>query len=449
MGGGGAGFGIMRDDQPITLGIRFGYHGSVAPLVLRPEDRRQHLEVIGRSGTGKSTLLLRMIEQDITAGRGFAVIDPHGALAEAVLDMVPPQRTWHVRYFNPADTDYPIGLNLFDRVPTAWRHLAVSGVAAAFKSIWPESIFDRSMDILINTTQALMEIPGTTLLSIPKMLKHPEYRRFVVGRIEDPVLKDFWLNEYETRGDRFNTEADAPILNKVRRFLTTPLVRNIVGQRTTAIDFRYTMDNRRIFIANLSKGTLGANNATLLEAILVNCIELAALERATVAKEARAELPDFTLYIDEFQNLATESFSQTLSEIRKYKLSVVLAHQFFGQISPAVRSAILANVGSMVAFRIGQEDAEIVAKEFQHDFTPDELTSLPNHHVCARLMEYDEPSVPYTGRTEQPTTNAFRGSSDAIVRFNRKRYSHPREKVERWITEFLGGGDDGDDVLFT
>ena len=296
---------------------------------IKTDDRRRHIYIVGKTGMGKTALLENMAIQDIQAGRGVGFIDPHGEAAEKLLDFIPKTRINDVVYFNPADIDYPISFNVMERVGLEHRHLVTSGLMGVFKKIWPDVWSARMEYILNNSILALLEYPNSTLLGVNRMLAEPEYRKKVVDRVTDPVVKSFWVNEFARYAQRYEVEATAAIQNKVGQFISNPLIRNIIGQVSSKIDMRAIMDGGKILIANLSKGRIGEDNSRLLGALLITKLQLAAMSRVDIPEEERR---DFYLYVDEFQNFATGSFVDILSEARKYRLSLTLANQYISQL---------------------------------------------------------------------------------------------------------------------
>jgi hypothetical protein len=425
----------MSDDDMTWIGERFGWGGSTAtPFGIRRADRRQHLYALGKTGTGKSTLLEQLILQDIGAGEGVALLDPHGDLAERLLDFIPPWRTDHVCYLDPADLAHPVGFNILAGHPPERRHLAVSSVVSAFKGIWRDSWGPRLEYILANAVAALMELPDATLLHLPRLLADDGYRTRLAERLADPVLRRFWLEEFAGYDRRFRAEAIAPVQNKVGQLAMSPLMRNIFGQASSALDPRFTMDNRRILVANLAKGKLGEDKASLIGALLVASFALAASSRADTPEALR---PDFYLYADEFQSFTTDSFAGILSEARKSHLSLALFHQFEDQLPEPVRRAVFGNVGTLIAFRVGQRDAEHLAAEFEHDLTAADLTSLDRFEIAVKLLEHGRQGVPFRARTTAPEAVA-NGRRDLVIRQSRRHFARPRAKVERAIARITG-----------
>jgi len=416
---------------------------------VKRKDRRQHMYVIGQSGTGKSSLLHNLVIQDIANGEGLCVVDPHGELVEGVLSMIPEERIKDVVYFNPADTDYPIGFNILELPDPKYKHLVASGLMGIFTKIWSGVWSARMEYIMNNAILALLDTPGTTLLGITRILVDKDYRQKIIANVKDPVVKAFWINEFEEWKDQFRNEAIAPIQNKVGQFLSTPIVRNIVGQPKSTINILDIMNSGKIFLVNVSKGRIGEDNSALLGAMLITKIQLAAMERVRIPEDERV---DFYLHVDEFQNFATDSFANILSEARKYRLNLILAHQYIGQLtttgSTIVRDAVFGNVGTMLMFRVGAADAEFLSKEFEPEFTPTDMVNLPNFNVYLKLLVDGFRSRPFSAQTLPPFK--LKSSTDvenAVITNSRKIYTKQVWSVEREIMSWSGvGGDDGDDA---
>lgn len=435
----------MAPSDPIFIGTRYGYAQSVGELCFTVADRRQGVRILGAPGTGKTTLMARMIEQDIAAGRGFAVIDGQGRLAQLVLDLIPESHTRRAAFFSPADVEHPIGLNIFHRSDDAdTANLAVSHTIGVFKRLWPEAFFARSEDILGNTVQALCEVPGATFLSIPRMLNDDHYRKTVVAKITDPVIRDFWSVEYANRGDRFNIDADAPVLNKVRRFLASSLLRNIVGQRKSAIDFAMVMNQDRMFVADLCQARAGEGEMTLIGTLLLASFTMPTLRRLALPAAQRSGLQDFTIYVDGFQHFANDALTRILSVCSEANISLVVAYQYSGQLPESVQSA-LETMGTTIVFRAGGDDAERLSLLLEKDFIPGELVALPNGTFCARVLQEGQSSFPLKGFLPVHELSS-KGRSGAIVRASRERFGHPRANVERWVSEFFQVAEPQDDA---
>ena len=404
---------------------------------IKEEDRRKHIYIIGKTGMGKSTLLENMAIQDIAAGKGLGMIDPHGELAEKLLDYVPKERVKDVVYFNPADTEFPVAFNVLEKVGEDQRHLVAAGLMGVFKKIWPDVWSARMEYILNNTVLALLEYPNSTLFGINRMLSDKEYRKEIISKIKDEVVKNFWTQEFAKYTERFAQEATPAIQNKIGQFITNPLIRNIIGQEHTSFDMRKMMDEKKILIVNLSKGRVGESNSHLLGAMLITKLYLAAMSRVNIPEEERA---DFHLYVDEFQNFATDAFADILSEARKYRLSLALAHQYIGQLvtdtSTKVRDAVFGNVGTMIVFRIGAADAEFLEKEFAPEFIIEDLVNLPFAGVYLKLMIDGVTSRPFSAQTLAPMEKQAVSFRKEIIEFSREKYGTPslqvREKITAW-----------------
>lgn len=355
--------------------------GGRASFGLSRNDRRQHVYVVGKTGTGKSTLLRNMILQDIEAGEGVGIIDPHGDLALELLDHVPPRRSRDVVYFNPADQDRPIGLDLLRAVPEERRHLVASGLVSAFKNVWSDSWGPRLEYILYACIAALASVENATLLGAQRMLTDEHYRWWVLRQVDDPMARSFWEDEFAGYDKRFLSEAVAPLQNKIGQLVMSRLIRNIVGQVASRIDLRYIMDHRRIFIANLSKGNLGEDKSNLLGSMLVTAFQLAAMGRSDVATGERT---DWFLYVDEFQSFATDAFASILSEARKYRLSLTLSHQYTRQLRDPIRHAVFGNVGTMISYRVSDADARVLHREFGGSDSARAFTDLANFEARVR-----------------------------------------------------------------
>ncbi len=431
-------------DKSTTFIGKCNFRGGDRIFGVKVKDRRQHTYVIGQTGTGKTTLLKNLVLQDIRAGKGVAVVDPHGQFVDEVLDEIPEERMKDVVYFNPVDVDFPIGFNVIEVPDAKYKHLIVSDLLGIFTKIWANVWSARMEYILQNCILALIDTPGTTLLGIPRILVDKDYREKIVSNVKDPVVKSFWMHEYEQWRDQFRSEAIVPIQNKVGQFLNTSFIRNIVGQETSTLRIADIMNEEKILLVNVSKGEIGEDNSGLLGAMIITKIQLAAMERVRILEEERK---DFYLYVDEFQNFATDSFANILSEARKYRLDLVLAHQYIGQLvtstSTKVRDAIFGNVGTFISFRVGAPDAEFLETQFAPEFTQADLIAQPNHHIYLRLMVDGVTSRPFSAATLPPLkfeTNP--GIKERIMQSSRERYARPRVQVERDIAQWSGIVDD-------
>ena len=409
------------------------FRGADQRFGIRAKDRLRHVYIIGKTGVGKSTLMENMIAQDIMNGNGVAFLDPHGSSAEKMLDYVPEHRMKDVIYFAPFDVGYPIAFNVLDETDPDKRHHVANGVLSVMKKIWVDAFSGRMEYILQNVMLALLEFPGATLLGINRMLTDKEYRKIVIENIKDPSVLAFWRDEYMKWDDRYQREAGASIQNKVGQFTSNPLIRNIIGQEKSSFDIRDVMDNKKILIANFSKGLLGEQNAQLLGSMLSTRIYLSAMSRAELTPEQMDQAPPFYLFVDEFQNFANDSFADVLSEARKYKLSLTMAHQFIAQMPDVVREAIFGNVGTMISFRIGPEDAEHFAREFSPTFTEEDLTNLGFAQIYLRLMVGGLSSKPFSARTLAPIAKPPVSVKAIAFQNSRHLYANERSDVEAAI----------------
>jgi len=410
---------------------------------IKTDDRRRHMYIVGKTGMGKTVMMENMAIQDIQAGRGVAFIDPHGEAAENLLDFVPSKRINDVIYFNPADIGYPIAFNVMEEINPEHRHLVAAGLMGVFKKIWPDVWSARMEYILNNTILALLEYPNSTLLGVNRMLADADYRKKVVERITDPVVKSFWVKEFAKYTQRYEVEATAAIQNKVGQFISNPLIRNIIGQVKSKIDIRKMMDEEKILIANISKGKIGEDNSRLLGALLITKLQLAAMSRVDIPEEERK---DFYLYVDEFQNFATEAFCNILSEARKYRLVLILGNQYIAQLeemtptgrSTKVRDAVFGNVGTIVVFRVGAEDAEFLEKEFTPEFTAQDLVNLGKYNIYLKLMVDGLASRPFSARTLPPIPKPAESNKEKIIYISRERYGTPQKIIEEKISKWTG-----------
>ncbi len=387
--------------------------------------------IVGKTGMGKTTLLENMAVQDIRNGEGLGIVDPHGSFAEKMLDYVPKERIKDVIYFNPSDIEHPIAFNIMEDVGQEHRHLVASGLIGVFKKLWPDVWSARMEYILNNALLALLEYPDATLLGVNRLLADKEYRKMVVANITDPVVKAFWEQEFAKYTDRFAAEATPAIQNKVGQFTANPLIRNIIGQPKSGFDFRRAMDEKKIILMNLSKGRIGELNSQLIGAMLITKIYLAAMSRAA---DSHAEWSDFYLFVDEFQNFATESFRDILSEARKYKLALVLAHQYIAQMDETVRDAVFGNVGTHIVFRVGPADAEFLETEFTPEFTTDDIVNLGFASVYLKLSIDGVPSRPFSAATLPPILKQGESYKNEIIEHSRKNYCGLQQEVEKSIS---------------
>ena len=429
--------------KDLTYIAKTNFRGAEQMFGIKRPDRRQHMYIIGKTGAGKTAFLKNMALQDIENGQGLAIIDPHGEFVEEILDNSPPHRINDVVYFNPADMEFPVSFNIMEASDPRYKHLIASGLIGIFTKIWANVWSARMEYILANSILALLDTPGTTLLGIPRMLVDRDYRQKIINNLKDPVVKSFWVNEYEEWDSKYRNEAIAPVQNKVGQFLNVSFVRNIVGQGKNTIDIDEIMNNQKILLVNVSKGRIGEDNSAILGAMLITKIQLSAMERVRIPEDDRK---DFYLYVDEFQNFATDSFVNILSEARKYRLDLIIAHQYIGQLvtdtSTAVRDAVFGNVGTMISFRVGAADAEFLEQEFTPEFLQNDLIRLPNYNVYLKLMIDGISSRPFSAKTIAPVPVVLDDKKrEEIIRISRSKYAHSVSFVEQEINRWAGNMD--------
>ncbi|MFZ2522298.1 MAG: type IV secretion system DNA-binding domain-containing protein [Minisyncoccia bacterium] len=425
-------------DNDITYFAETDARNKKVKFGIKAKDRLKHLYVIGKTGMGKSTLLENMAIQDIQSGNGLAVIDPHGSMAEKLLDYVPENRIDDVLYFAPFDLDYPISFNIMEDVGADKRHLVVAGLMATFEKIWADAWSARMAYILQNTLLALLEFPGATLLGVNRMYTDKNFRNQVVDNIKDVAVRSFWVDEFTKYTDRYTQEATPAIQNKIGQFASNPLIRNIIGQSKSSFNLRDIMDQKKILIMNLSKGLVGEGNAKLLGSMLITKIYLAAMSRADLSAKEMISTPNFYFYVDEFQSFANKSFADILSEARKYKLNLTIAHQYIEQMEEEVRDAVFGNVGTMITFRVGAFDAEVLEKEFFPTFTASDLVNLGFAQVYLKLMIDGVSSQPFSARTIAPIPKPVISYKNAVIKSSRDQFGRSRIDVEKEINEWHG-----------
>ncbi|HEV8666665.1 MAG TPA: type IV secretion system DNA-binding domain-containing protein [Candidatus Paceibacterota bacterium] len=426
---------MPQDPDKITYFASTNSRGESVPFGIKRKDRARHMYVIGKTGMGKSTLLENMAIQDIRNGEGMAFIDPHGGTADRIMEYVPEHRKKDVVYFAPFDMEHPIAFNVMEDVGYDKRHLVVSGLLSAFKKLWVDSFSARMEYILSNTLLALLEYPGATMLDVNRMLVNKNYRKKVVDNVKDPIVKDFWNGEFANYSDRYTQEATPAIQNKVGQFTSNPLIRNIIGQPKSSFDLRELMDQKKILIINLSKGRVGDTNTQLLGSMLVTKIYLAAMSRADVSASTLAQLPQFYFYVDEFQNFANQSFADILSEARKYKLNLIIAHQYIEQMEEEVRDAVFGNVGTTIAFRVGPFDAEVLETIYQPVFMATDLVNLGFAQIYLTLMIDGVGSPPFSATTLAPFDAPPTSYVEEVIANSRKQYGKSRAEVEAAIQQ--------------
>lgn len=431
----------LYDKNRITYFAETDRRNKRVPFGIKADDRTRHMYIIGKTGMGKSTLIENMVVQDVRNGEGFAFIDPHGKSAALLLDYIPEERIKDVVYFAPFDTDNPISFNVMEDVGSDKRHLVANGLMSAFKKIWgPETWSARMEYILMNALLALLEYPESTLLGVSRMLTDKAYRKKVVDNVKDPSVKSYWVDEFAKYSENYAKDAIPGIQNKLGQFTSNPLIRNIIGQPKSSFDLRKMMDERKILIVNLSKGQLGEGNANLLGGMIITKIYLAAMSRADLTESELKRLPNFYMYVDEFQSFANESFADILSEARKYKLALVVAHQYIKQMDEKVADAVFGNVGTQIMFRVGAPDAEVLEKEYAPVFTAEDMVSLGFTQVYLKLMIDGVASHPFSAVTIGPIAPPKKSLREEVLVSSRAVYGHPREKIEKAIADWYAAG---------
>lgn len=416
----------QNDHNPVTPLAVTNWRDIRRKFGIKEKNRRGNMYIIGQTGTGKSTLIANMVISDMEQGNGLALIDPHGDLAQTVLRYVPQRRISDVIYFNATDLEYPIAFNPLLQVPRDKRYLIASGLISVFKKIWPEFWGPRMEHILRHSLLTLLDCPESTLLDLPRLLTESDFRREMFHYVTQEAVRRFWTDEFDKYAAWLKSEATAPILNKVGQFLTSIPLRNIVGQSQNTFDLRRVMDEGKILIVNLSKGQIGEDTCALLGAMLVTEIQLAALSRADVEEHKRRP---FYLSVDEAQVFITSAVADMLSESRKYGLAVTAANQFSAQLDEGVRSAILGNVGTLIAFRVGVEDADLFAQEFYPVFSRSDLVNIPNHHIYLKLMIDGVSSVPFSATT-LPLPQKGCSFVDQIMSMSRAKFANQQRTVD-------------------
>ena len=423
--GGEDGVTVLGQTDYRDLKVQFG---------IKRRDRVRHLYLLGKTGTGKSTVFKNMFISDVLAGDGACFVDPHGDTVEELLSYIPPNRVQDVVYFNPTDTEHPVGFNLLELKDKSQRDLIADGVVEVFKKQFGDSWGPRLQYILTNTVATVMEAQGTTLLAVPRMLTDKNYRKFILKQVSDPILYKFWEEEFAqmSENNRLLSEAVSPIQNKVGRFISSAVTRNIVGQVKSTIDLREIMDNKKILLVNLAQGRLGEETASLLGGMIITRLQATAMERVDIPEDERT---DFYLYVDEFQNFATESFAKILSEARKYKLNLTMTNQYIDQLPLTVRQAIFGNVGTLASFVVSQADAGILEKEFAPVVSSDDLVSLDAYAMYIKLCIDGMTSIPFSAKS-LPIRFEKHDLRDEIVLKSREKYGMPKNEIEEKIVKW-------------
>lgn len=386
----------MAKSNSITYFARTNHRNSGRLFGIRRADRRSHMYVVGKTGMGKSTLLGTLISQDMEKGEGLALFDPHGDLVEEVLAMVPAARQGDLVYLDVPSESSGLHFNPFEGVPEERRALAAAGMVEVFKKLWPDDWGPRLEHLLRNVVFALLETPEATFGDIPRILSDKEYRRGVAKGLSNEMVRSFWEHEFAGYSPAFRAVVTAPLENKVGAFLTDPRLHSILTGTRSSFDLRFLMDEGKILLVNLAKGKIGEGPASLLGSLLVSHIALAGLQRADAQEEKRR---DFFLYLDEFQTFTTLSLATMLSELRKFRVNLILSHQYLSQLETEIRDAVFGNAGTFISFRVGALDAPLIARELSPTFEVDDLVGLPNYHIYLRLMIDGEPSKPFSAVT--------------------------------------------------
>lgn len=437
----------VANENPVVLFGETNFRNKKVTFGIKMDDRRRHMYIIGKTGMGKSELLKNIAIQDIQDGRGLAFVDPHGDPVEDLLDYIPQERIKDVIYINPADLEYPIAFNVMESVDSDKRHLVADGIMAVFKKLWID-LWSARMEYILNyTILALLEVPDSTLLGINRMMAEKEYRKWVVEQVKDPEVKAFWIQEFEKWDPKYRMDATAAIQNKIGQFVSNIVIRNIVGQTKSSFDIRQAMDEQKILLINISKGRVGEDASRLLGGLLITKIQIAAMSRVDVP---RAERKDFVLVVDEFQNFATASFANILSEARKFNLSLVIAHQYVTQMEEGVRDAVFGNVGTIVAFRVGAEDAELLEKEMSPEFMATDIVNLGKRQIYLKLMIDGVASKAFSAVTMDTIAPLPISPRTQVIDFSRSAYAKNRKDIEEFILKWrepIGGFSGGVDSI--
>ena len=425
---------VDKNDRDINFFGATDYRGQKVEFGLKREDRRRHMYLLGKTGVGKSTLFKNMFISDVLAGEGACFIDPHGETVEELLDYIPKERIKDVIYFDPGDTKNPIGFNLLELNDPSQRDLVADGVVEVFKKQFGMSWGPRLQYLLTNAVATALEAQGTTLLTVMRLLMDKNYRKFILKQVKDPILVKFWEEEYAqmSQNSKLVSESLAPIQNKVGRFLSSSVIRNIVGQVKSSINLRTIMDEKKILLVNLAQGKLGEESSALLGGMIITRLQSTAMERIDIPIEQRN---DFFLYVDEFQNFATDSFAKILSEARKFRLNLTMTNQYIDQIPLTVRQAIFGNVGTLSTFVVSQSDASILSNEFSPIFSADDLVSLESHSMYTKLCINGMTSKPFSSKSLNIRYNKF-GNKQEIIQATRDLYTVPKEVIEDKIMKW-------------
>lgn len=429
------------DPKDVSFFAVTNFHNQYLKFGIKREDRRRHLYIVGKSGCGKSKLLELLIISDILNGEGVGVLDPHGDLIDNVMKYVPEHRMKDVVVFNPADMEYPIGFNPIESVEPEYRQHVAMGFIEIFKKMFGDNWTFRLEHVLRYTVLALFDYPNSTVFGILKMLTDKNFRQRVVAHVQDTVVKNFWVNEFAAWSEKFDNEAIVPVLNKVGQFVSTALVRNIVGQPKNRMDMDDIMNNQKILLMNVSKGNLSEEISGLIGSMIITSLYRSAMKRAAMPEEQRK---DFYFYVDEFQNFATHTFGEILSEARKYRLNLCVSHQHLGQLDDYTKSMVFGNVGSMISFRVGAEDAFNLEREFTPVLKANDIINLGVREFYVKMTIDGKLRDPFSGYTlaVPKVTNDL---SAQIIENSRKTYGMPKDEVAKLIEAM----DKGDGATYT
>lgn len=427
----------IPQNLPLNQGRIYGltdYRGIHHPFGVKQEDRRRHMYILGKTGSGKSVLMKNMVAGDILDGHGFAFIDPHGDAVEEILNMIPVHRKDDVVYLDPSDVNFPIAFNMLDAKEGESVDLLADGIVTVFKKYFGNSWGPRLQYILTNTIQTLLYCQNVSLLAVQRMLTDQNYRKFLLKQVDDPFIRKFWEEEYAemAKNPRLITETISPIQNKVGRFLSSTMIRNMIGQVTSSIDLQEIMDNRKILLVNLSQGKIGEENSSLLGGMIITRLYSNAMQRANIPETQRK---DFYLYVDEFQNFATETFVKILSEARKYGLNLIVAHQYIDQLIPSIQDAIFGNVGTLLNFVVSPKDAARLEKEFSPHLSAEDLVNLERFRFSSKMTIDGSQSVPFTGISLAPNYTNY-NLKDEIVSLSREKYAKPKDSIESKLNKW-------------
>lgn len=404
------------------------YRNIHIPFGVKQIDRRRHMYILGKTGSGKTTLMKNMIVEDIIEGKGVGIIDPHGDLIDELLNLIPEERAKDVVLIDPSDIDFPVGLNMLDLKPGETKELLADGIVSVFEKYFGESWGPRLHYILLNVILTLLNCQNVSLMAVPRILVDKNYRKFLLKQVKDPFLLQFWEQEFSAldQNKKMLTEAISPIQNKVGRFLNSPMVRNMFGQIKSTIDLSDIMNSQKILLVNLSQGKIGEENSSLLGGMIVTRLYTNAMQRANIAQENRK---DFYLYVDEFQNFATTTFVKILSEARKYGLNLIVTHQYIDQISEEIQKAIFGNVGTLMNYVVGQRDAQFLSEEYSPFLDASDLVNLGKYRLIVKIMIEGNQSNPFTAIALPPSTK-HAGHKDKIRTLSRQTYAKEREEIE-------------------